>query len=478
MTVEAAIAANRFGYGVRGNETLPSKPRSWVLDQLVDYQPRPVALASQPSRATLAEAYQTYQEIRRETKEDAKAVPDMAAASPESIIKTKGPANPARKEIRAYYEEGVDARIQAALASTSGFGERLVHFWANHFAVSVDKLPVVAFAADYEFTAIRPHIMGKFSDLLFAATRHPAMLVYLDQAQSIGPGSPIAQRVAQRRNKELGLNENLAREILELHTLGVRTGYAQADVTEFARALTGNTVVGLSKGPMQKLLLQKGTAGDSAFVEAIHEPGARHVMGKRYAQSSAAQGNAILADLAVHPSTARHIATKLAQHFVADVPPTNLVQRLEQGFLKSGGDLPTLYRIIVESPEAWVPTQAKFKSPWEWVISAMRALDMQQLPGKAPALFALLGQPLWKPGSPAGFADTAENWAGSAALMRRVEFASRLAERSASRVDARKLASNILSGQLSEHSAQMIARAESPEQGLALLLVAPEFLRR
>jgi uncharacterized protein (DUF1800 family) len=483
MTIEAAIAANRFGLGARAGDAPSSNPQRALIDQLQRYEPRPAALTSQPNRAALAQSYLAYKDDRRDAKQDAeqatKAAPENAIKTDDMGKKAKGPANPLRKEIRDFYTNGVEARLHVAVASKTDFAERLVHFWSNHFAVSIDKLPVVAFAADYEFTAIRPHIMGKFSDLLFAATRHPAMLVFLDQAQSIGPQSSVAQRVAARRNKELGLNENLAREILELHTLGVRTGYSQGDVTEFANALTGNTVAGLSKGPLQKLLLTKASPGESVFVEAIHEPGVRHVLGKRYAQNGAAQGDAILTDLSTHPSTAKHIATKLAQHFVSDVPPPALVARLEQGFLKSGGDLPTLYRILIEAPESWSPTQAKFKTPWEWVVSSLRALDGQELPSKnAAVLLAQLGQPVWKPGSPAGFADVAENWAGGAALMQRVEIASRLSERSAAQVDARKLAPAILFDQLSPHSAQMIARAESPAQGLALLLVAPEFLRR
>jgi uncharacterized protein (DUF1800 family) len=186
---------------------------------------------------------------------------------------------------------------------------------------------VLALAGDYEFTAIRPHIMGTFADLLFAAVTHPAMLLYLDQAQSIGPNSPLATRVAARRNKTLGLNENLAREILELHTLGVRTVYDQKDVTEFACALTGYTVGGMAKGPIQRFMAQNGKDGDSQFFAAIHEPGDRVVIGRRYSQQGGAQARAILSDIATHPATAKHIATKLAQHFAADVPPPALVAR-------------------------------------------------------------------------------------------------------------------------------------------------------
>lgn len=475
MTIDAAIAMNRFGLGALPSASLPAKPKNWLKDQLGKYDAAPPSLAGQPLRADLAAEFREYQLDRRDFRQAktaaATAEPEIDPVKLEKVINT----------LRIRYTAAADARVNAALGTDAAFAERLVHFWSNHFAVSVDKLPVLALAGDFEFNAIRPNIMGKFSDLLFAAATHPAMLLYLDQAQSIGPGSPLAQRVAARRNKELGLNENLAREILELHTLGVRTVYNQNDVTEFARALTGYTVGGMAKGPIQRFMAQNGKDGDGQFFAAIHEPGDRQIIGRRYAQQGEAQAKAVLADLAVHPATAKHIATKLAQHFVADNPPAALVTRLEQAFLKSGGDLPTVYGALVDAPEAWAPGQAKFKSPWDWVLSSLRALNIRDLPGKdrqAVPMFAQLGQPIWRPGSPAGYADTAETWAGGAALMRRVEIANRLADRSANRVDARTLAPLILPGQLKPTTSESIARAESPSQGLALMLLSPEFLRR
>ncbi len=477
MTVEAAIAANRFGLGARPTEAGIANPRSWLKNQISSFEPSPPELAGQPARAEIAAEFREYQldrKDRREAKKAAAMQSDQEAIDPAKIEKVVN-------NLRVRYVAAADARVDAALASDTPFAERLVHFWSNHFAVSIDKLPVLALGGDFEFNAIRPNVMGKFSDLLIAAVTHPAMLLYLDQAQSIGPNSPLAARIAARRNKELGLNENLAREILELHTLGVRTAYTQADVTEFARALTGYTVGGMTKGPVQRLLLQNGKPGDSLFFEPIHEPGDRRIMGKVYGERGAAQAKAIFADIATHPATAKHIATKLAAHFVADVPPPLLVARLEKAFLQSGGDLPTIYRALIDSPEAWAPQPAKFKSPWDWVISSLRALDVREMSTRnrqSVAMFNQLGQPIWKPGSPAGYADTAENWAGGAALMRRVEIASRLAERSANRVDARTLAPRVLAGQLGKTTTESIARAESPSQGLALMLLSPEFLRR
>jgi uncharacterized protein (DUF1800 family) len=472
----AAIAMNRFGLGARWNEDAPAKPQNWLIDQLARYNAAPQMIAALPDTGRLVEALQAYRLDRRQIQNARKAEAgntDMPAADGVQL-------DASRKQVRNHYAEAANARLLSALDSNTPFAERLVHFWSNHFAVSIDKLPVTALAGNYEFAAIRPHIMGKFSDLLVAAVHHPAMLIYLDQAQSIGPGSPLAKRVAERRSKELGLNENLAREILELHTLGVRTGYDQADVSEFAKALTGNSVAGMGNGAVQKLLMGGAKPGDSVFVDAIHEPGTRRIMGKSYALDGPRQGQAILADLAVHPATARHVATKLAQHFVADNPPDILVSKLEQNFLKTGGELPSLYRILVEAPEAWQPQPAKFKSPWEWVTSSLRALDVRELPGNGQAvgLFTQMGQPIWKPGSPAGFADTTAQWAGGSALMRRVEIADRLAQRSANKVDARQLAPRILPDMLTAPTSEAIARAESPAQGLALLLMSPEFLRR
>jgi uncharacterized protein (DUF1800 family) len=478
MIIDAAIAMNRFGLGAIPSAALPAKPKNWLKDQFGKYDAAPQSLTGQPSRADIAAEFREYQldrrDFRQARKEAASAEPDMAQIDPAKLEKVVN-------TLRIRYTAAADARINTALGTDTGFAERLVYFWSNHFAVSVDKLPVLALAGDFEFNAIRPNIMGKFSDLLLAATTHPAMLLYLDQAQSIGPTSPLAQHVAARRNRELGLNENLAREILELHTLGVRTGYSQNDVTEFARALTGYTVGGMAKGPIQRFMAQNGKDGDGQFFAAIHEPGDRQVIGQRYAQQGEAQARAILGDLAVHPSTAKHIATKLAQHFVADNPPATLVTRLERAFLKSGGDLPTVYEALIDAPETWTPQQAKFKSPWDWVLSSLRALNVRDLQGRdrqGVGTFAQLGQPIWRPGSPAGYADTTENWAGGAALMRRVEIANRLADRSANRVDARTLAPLVLPGQLKPTTSESIARAESPSQGLALMLLSPEFLRR
>lgn len=471
MAVETAIALNRFGLGARPDAAPLANAKRWLIEQMAKFDPRPAAISALPPRSELITAIKDLRNENRERK----------AAKAEGADAAEMQFNEYRKALRDQYVAAVDARLSVALASRQDFAERLVHFWANHFAISIDKIVTVGLAGNFEFDAIRPHIFGRFADLLKAASWHPAMLLYLDQAQSVGPNSILAQRISARRNREIGLNENFAREILELHTLGDRTAFSQADVTEFARAMTGLTVGGLGERRLQRVLGTDTKPGEGIFVDALHEPGKRMIVGRSYTQNGAEALDAILSDLATHPATARHIATKLARHFVADNPPPTLVQRLEANFLKTGGDLAALYRTLIEAPESWTGSGAKFKNPWEWTISALRALGVDAIPGReqaAVALFNQMGQPVWKPGSPKGYGDIAADWAGPAGLMRRVETAGRFAKLAANRVDARKLAPNILPGALSPMTSEHIARAESPEQGLALLLVSPEFLRR
>jgi uncharacterized protein (DUF1800 family) len=321
-------------------------------------------------------------------------------------------------------------------------------------------------------------VLGRFGDMLLAVEQHPGMLLYLDQAQSVGPESPLGA-LAALRGRNAGLNENLAREILELHTLGVHGGYSQADVTEFARALTGWTVSGLARGPARRAIGDRGAAGSFHFAGAIHQPGRRTIMGRGYDQQGEAQARAILSDLAMHPATAAHLAAKLARHFAGDDPPPALVERLRAAYLDRGGDLPVLYRLLIEAPETWRAASPKFRTPWDWSIAALRGIGARSIEGRRMAgLLTQLGQPLWRPGSPAGYDDIAASWAGPDALVRRVEAAERIARKAGALVDARTLAPRLLGDSLGPATAQAIARAESPEQGLALLLVSPEFLRR
>lgn len=483
--VSTSFAENRFGLGVRGGSAAVSgDPREWVQAQIGRFDPQ---LAGIPDRRTVAAELADYIEAQRSARMALAAEPSMSSEAPAAATMTTGAAMPKgamrAPEVKAAAQAGRDAylslvgaRIDHALVTPTPFAERLVHFWANHFAVSANKQTTVGLAGLLEVEAIRPHVMGRFGDMLLAVEQHPAMLFFLDQATSVGPDSMLAQRAAGRGNKR-GLNENLAREIMELHTLGVRTGYSQADVTEFARALTGWTVAGIGRGPGARFVA--GEPGDFAFVEQLHEPGDRTILGRRYPAGGLEQGKAILSDLAAHPATARHVATKLTRHFAGDDPPLAMVARLEQAFLNSRGHLPTVYRALIASPEAWTPDRLKFRTPWEWTIASLRAVGLMSIDPKTGAgLLNQLGQPVWRPDSPAGYDDVAPAWIGPDALVRRVEAAQRICAKAASGLDARTLAPRLLGERLSSATATAIARSESPATGLSLMLVSPEFLRR
>ena len=481
--LSSTIALSRFGLGGRPADHAPSDPKRWLLGQFERFQPRPQAFADLPTRSQVVAQLADYLSARQSAARAKRQV--QPASMPTGAAQEQQQPDPQADSTKRYFRQSIRedylvmnaARLNSALTTDTPFVERLVNFWANHFAVSVDKLPVIGLAGLLEFEAIRPHVLGRFSDMLLAVEQHPAMLLYLDQAQSIGPDSPVGERVAMRGGKQRGLNENLAREIMELHTLGVRTGYTQADVTEFARALTGWTVSGLGRGPASRLI--GGNLGQFQFAEMLHEPGVRTIIGKSYVEDGEGQAKAVLLDLAASPATAKHLSTKLARHFAGDDPPPALVERLGKAYLASAGHLPTVYRTLIDSPEPWAPQALKFKNPWEWSVSALRAVGNSQVePMMAANLLRQLGQPTWQPGSPAGWDDIAASWAGPDALVRRVEVAQRIADKAGPAVDARSLAEKLYPQSLTEATRTAIARAESPAEGLALLLVSPEFVRR
>lgn len=468
-----AIAVNRFGYGLRSQDALPADPKRWLLDQLDRFDPRPSTIAAVPTTAQIVRALGEYQQAIIAERKNRLNMPAGDQSMTEKVAR--------RAAVQAAVENYITmlgARTSAAVASDTPFMERLTHFWANHFAVSTEKFQVAGLAGTMEFDAIRPNLLGSFHDLVLAVERHPAMLLYLDQAQSVGANSTIGARVAARGVRKVGLNENLAREIMELHTLGVRTGYTQADVTEFAKALTGWTVAGL-RGGAQRRMIDDEAPGSFLFVEEMHEPGDRTIMGKRYKQDGVRQAAAIIDDLTRSPATARHVATKLARHFTGDTPPSALVSNLAEAYQKTNGNLPSLYRVLIESRECWSPAPAKFKSPWDWTVSALRAVNLQSLNGAQIAnLTKQLGQPIWRPGSPAGFDDIDAAWAGPDAIMKRVDAAARLADRAGPSADVRALAARVLAGSAGPDTLTAISRCASPVEGAALMLVAPEFMRR
>ncbi|HEY5808175.1 MAG TPA: DUF1800 domain-containing protein [Povalibacter sp.] len=476
MTSSAVIAANRFGLGARPGEIadIGSDARDWLQQQIVTHGSLPAAIKTLPGSATAIQSYEGAQQALREAR---KAAREQAGGSDNrNSDAAKKLIDSIRRQVAPVYLDQVAARYQVAIASPDSFRERLVHFWANHFAVSVDKIVVLALAGTLENEAIRPHVAGSFTDMLLAVESHPAMILYLDNETSIGPNSALAQRAAKRAarsNRKLDINENLAREILELHTLGVNGGYTQTDVTSFARVLTGWSLGG-ARGP-----LAEGTPGTFEFRENMHEPGAQTVLGKRYVDNGADQTRAVLKDLARHPATATHIATKLVRHFVADDPPAAAVEKVATVFRNTYGHLPDVHRAVIELSQAWQAMPQKFKTPHEFVISTFRAVNF--VPDKdqqIAAPFQLLGQRPFTPGSPAGWPDTAAQWDGPDALLKRIEWATQFGERMRARVKPLEVADAALGDALSERTRTAIARAESAAQGLTLLLASPEFMRR
>lgn len=454
-----AIAINRFGLGVHVKQPInTNSPKKWLLSQLDQYKEKPTAWQAQRSSESIVNKHNNMQ------------MQDMGKSDKQAARKVM------RKKVRNEYNDSIQARTLSALQTNTPFIERLVHFWANHFAISVEKPTVKALAGAYELEAIRPYVLGSFKDMLFAVEKHPAMLLFLDQARSMGPNSVAAIRRNKRKpNKKAGLNENLAREILELHTLGVRSGYNQGDVIAVAKALTGWSVNNQKKSKQALIIGENGFA----YRPHLHEPGTRTILGKHYMQSGQAQAEAVLNDLASHPATAKHIAFKLARHFTSDQPSQTLVESLSSAFLNSGGNLKAVYIALINAPEVWQANSAKFKTPWEWVISSLRGLGQQDLKKiKVAQVLNQLSQPVWKPGSPAGYDDIATTWASPNALMRRVELAQRYSASLGRRLDARQLANQLLLDGASPETLTQIKRAESPNTALALLLVCPEFLRR
>lgn len=488
----AAIAAHRFGLGEARIETaVHGDPRGWLADQIgaADEQ----RSSSGEALPTAADGLRRFAEFVRQRREAA-----LSASLNDSDMRTT--EQRFGEHFRSLVQADTRARLTTAALTERPFAERLALFWANHFTVSMVKPSARGLVGAFEREAIRPHIAGRFEDLLRAAVMHPGMLRYLDNEQSAGPHSQVVRRLAREARDAIdsepkqspritGLNENLAREVLELHTLGAaaaRAGtYTQVDVTAFAAVLTGWRVPASAymadmRSPRPGAsIAAAGAATPTRFEPAWHEPGEKTVLGRRYREGSDALGQ-VLHDLAQHPATARLIATKLARHFVADDPPLSLVNRLVQAWRTSDGDLPSLYRTLLDAPEAWSAAAAKLKSPEEWVLSCVRVLGLGSVAfERAPdAGITTLGQRVQTAPSPAGWPDKAEEWLGPDAVWKRVEWATRLAARVGRQFDARAVAQASLGPLLGAATAQQIERAADASQALALLLLAPEFQRR
>ncbi|MBD9436524.1 DUF1800 domain-containing protein [Pseudoxanthomonas sp. PXM03] len=456
---ETISAANRFGLGARpGTLAQVDDPRGWLHAQLD--LPATAPRTPLPTSADYLRQEYDYLRARRAARNG-----------------NGDPATGFRERFARLQLGELGWRYRHAVDTEQDFVERLARFWSNHFAVSADKRTAALYAAPMEREAIRPHVTGTFADLLVAVEQHPAMLRYLDNVRSMGEQSRLAQRARRRREDggddapRTGLNENLAREILELHTLGVDGGYAQEDVRELARAITGWSL------PLPRDA-GAGSATAFRFRANAHEAGTRDVLGRRYAAEGEAQGRAILRDLAVHPATARHVCGKLARHFVSDAPPRALVDRMAGAWERSGGALRAVYAAMIDSPEAWAPDARKLKTPDDFVVSALRSTGT--LPGEQPralvGLLGRLGQPPFTPRSPAGFADDAAEWSGSDAVWKRIQAAQTLAETATGTgPDPLRVAGDVFGPQLGADTALALRRAESPREGLALLFASPAF---
>ncbi|MES2860995.1 MAG: DUF1800 domain-containing protein [Pseudomonadota bacterium] len=474
----AAIALTRFGLGAGAGEidTVSADPTGW-LDAQIRPDGAPLPQGEFETSSARVQSFLDYQGAARQARGMTREAGADAGAGADPAAQAAFDARRAsRRDLTQDTAQEFLARADLGATTPAGFAERWALFWANAFTVSATKFQSAVFMGQYEREAIRPHVFGRFDDLTVAAETHPAMLLYLDQAQSIGPNSPAGER------RQAGLNENLAREILELHTVGTDGGYSQADVTEFARALTGWSIPNNRDGSTGRSgrAQQMGAPSRDGFVfrANVHEPGARTVMGRSYAEGGVGQGEAILRDLANRPETARRLSRNIARHFVADDPPAGLVARLEAAWTGSNGDLAQVARALISSPDAWDPRPTKIKTPYDFIVSSHRALGTRpRRPQPLQQALIQMGQPAFSAPSPEGWPDTVGDWAGPDALVKRMNWAKTVGE-TAQTSDPDAVAAGALGPRLSDRSRLAIARAESRPEALTLFLMSPEFQRR
>jgi len=452
-------ALNRFGLGARpGERDRIRDPRGWLRAQLDGGAP--VLHAPEPaSPGAIGDAVRGLR------------MPEQASADQRRL---------ARRQLVALGAAEVRAGLTARVTSERPFVERLVAFWSNHLCVSTGaKILVAPLAGSYERDVIRPHVLGRFEDMVLASARHPAMLVYLDNFQSIGPGSRAAARVGQRAaGARRGLNENYARELMELHTLGVNGVYTQQDVQELARILTGWTIEGVGRPGARagQRNIPAGSPIGFVFHELQHEPGSKTVLGRSYQEAGVAEGEGAIRALCRHPSTATFVATKLVAHFVSDDPPAAAVERVARAFASSGGDLKVVARALVDEPEAWREDARKFRTPQDWFVAVLRALGVSEVSASAAPVLRQLRHPLWSPPSPKGFGDALQEWGDADSLLNRAELARTIASLPGLRsVDPRSLvdvvdlaAGNPLHGLLADASIPAGVR-------VALAIAGPAF---
>ncbi len=446
-----SIAVNRFGYGARGDELAHAKadPKKWLSSQLQTIE----FSDNQPSSDDVFVAHAKFQKQKKLMKQQQKQAQGSQAQDKNKMIKSAA---------RKTYMKMSAASLKQAITSKHSVSWRLLDFFSNHFSVSTSGRLMVGLSPTLEREAIAPNLLGNFGEMLLAVEQHPAMLIYLNNEKSFGANSRMSKK------RKVGLNENLAREIMELHTLGVNGGYSQTDVIELAKGITGWSVKNTKK--------EHGTG--FVFRTYGHEPGARILLGKKYAQRGIMQGQQMLRDLAMHPSTAKYVCTKIAHHFVSENPAQSLIEKMQKTWLNNQGNIKQVMLTLFDAEEAWLESPQKFKTPREFVISSYRAIAPNRINDRT--LFnslTNLGQMPFNAGSPAGFSDEESDWLGASALMARVEWSS-LVSAQVKRINAEQVMATALGSSISQNTYQMVMRAESRQQASTLLLMSPEFQRR
>jgi uncharacterized protein (DUF1800 family) len=514
------MAAIRFGYGFRPGEAVP-RDKDDLLRQVTADTRTPVSFpvgGIEERHQAIADLQANLRDLRQSGDDD------QTRRERRKVL---------QKQAQRSFQQDANARLLQAVMSPNGFYERLSTFWANHFSTSANKsLPMRLLVPLYEAEAIRPHIGGRFADLLRSATEHPAMLIYLDQAESLGPDSKGGMR------QKKGLNENLGRELLELHTLGAGSGYTQADVRAAAMVLTGLTI------DRQEM--------DMAFRPGIAEPGRHEVLGVSYGGDKRRAGDylAMLDDLAANPKTAVHICRKLAVHFIADQPDDGLITAMTGAWKRSDGDLRAVYGAMFDHPSAWANEGAKARQPFDFVVAGLRALNTGNGDGAVVAFFAAnqqdddaqamgaqggmvagvpdmsggakddmkageaaagagpsmtdpgdedrvkrrkamqtaralgqgalrrMGQPIWLPPSPAGFEESFSAWITASQLAERLGWARRATAQFGQGLDPREFLKATLGDAARDDTIRIVSQAPNKTTGLMLALASPEFNRR
>ena len=441
QNTEQIRALNRFGLGARPGEALQLDPKPWLRAQIT-------TSATEIRGSNLKTTQQLVEEI--------------------ASMRRKRMSNASRKDFRKQATKQLEAEVTAAvnhgLRTDAPFAERLVRFWSNHFTVSGEGEKEVRYLAGaYEREAIRPNVFGKFADMVLASARHPAMLIYLDQVRSVGPNSKIGKR------RSAGLNENYARELMELHTLGVDGGYDQSDVEALAKILTGWTIGGFGRKSSRPIT-------PFNFEASIHEPGSKTLLGRKISENGEKEGREAIKLLVRHPSTAKFVATKLVQHFVADLPPKDDVDKIAKVFQDTDGDLAQVSMALIDLRSAFTTEARKFRPPQEYILAVARALQLREVPVKFLSSLRPMRHPYWGAMSPAGYKDTAQAWADPDALVKRTALARQIADTAQlSLSDISAQAPQIIEAHDPAGLTNALSSQANSKDALALFFASPDF---